>query len=303
MEGRNLGNPRRRIVAILGGPTGSGKTALAVELCRLRGWEVLSADSGQSRRGFRIGTAAPTPGEIRAVPHHLCGDLEPAADDSLAAYLDRAEAVLRRPGPDLLAVGGTGQYLSGVLHGLDPAPPPDPVLRARLADRLEREGASALLAELASLAVPPPDAASNPVRLLRALEKALLRARGVPERGCAPLAPGAPVLALGLPRPALHERLERRLDAMLETGWREEVRALTDSVPPEAPAWKAIGYAELRSDPACGPETRGRILEATRQYAKRQETWLRHLSPVWIDGSLPLARQVETALSAIGSVP
>lgn len=287
----NVENRGRRIVGILGGPTGSGKTAVAVAVARELGLEILSCDSGQSRRGMEIGTAAPGPSELAAARHHLTGILSPAEPDSVAAWLDRAAEVLRVPGPDLFAVGGTGQYLLALARGIDPVPAPDPELRAQLQSRWETEGFAPLWRELTEMvAEPPHDARSNPVRLLRALEKAILLVRGAVATGRPALAPDAPRFALALDRAALHKRLERRLDQMLAAGWREEVRELS-SHPPQAPCWKCIGYPELREAAGVDPlpfRTRQRILEATRQYAKRQETWLRNkMSATWIPADRP----------------
>ena len=286
MGSGNVEKPRRRIVGILGGPTGSGKTAVAVEVAARQGWEILSVDTGQVRRGLEIGTAAPTAAEQARVRHHLVGCLSPTEPDSVVAFLERTAAVLETPGPDLLAAGGTGQFLSALLRGIDPVPAPDPDLRLVLQSRWEIEGREPLWAELLALdPAPPHDAYQNPVRLLRALEKAILRGRGAVLAGHPALAPDAPAFALELPRPVLHERLDRRLTAMLDAGWRAEVAALA-AFPADTPCWKCIGYPELREvvgmEPL-PPRTRERILEATRQYAKRQETWLRHkLAPVWI---------------------
>lgn len=291
MGSGNVEKPRRRIAGIVGGPTGSGKTALALEVAERCGLEILSVDTGQSRRGMEIGTAAATAPEQSRVRHHLVSCLSPTDPDSVVAFLERARAVLASPGPDLLAVGGTGQFLAGLLKGIDPVPAPDPELRRQLQTRWELEGREPLWKELTTLDPHPPhDAWQNPVRLLRALEKALLLARGAPAQAHPPLASGTPVLALALDRPVLHERLDRRLSQMLAAGWRDEVAALVH-LPAEAPCWKCIGYPELREvvgvEPL-PPRTRERILEATRQYAKRQETWLRNkLSPVWIPADRP----------------
>ena len=161
-----------------------------------------------------------------------------------------------------------------------------------LSDRLEAEGPQALWLELASRTQPPPDARQNPARLLRALEKSILLARGVTGESRPPVAASAPIFALRLDRGILRTRLEHRLAGMLDAGWREEVRLLAESVPATAPCWKCIGYSELRESlhfPALPKSTSIRILEATRQYAKRQETWLRNrLDPLWIEADQPM---------------
>lgn len=289
----NVENRGRQIVGMLGGPTGSGKTAVALEVASALGLEILSCDSGQSRQGLAIGTAAPTSEEQRRIRHHLVGCLAPDAPDSVAAWLERVESILATPGPDLLAVGGTGQYLLGLAKGLDPVPAPDPELRARLQSRWEQEGREPLWKELVALdPTPPHDAWQNPVRLLRALEKALLLSRGATAKGHAPLAPLAKIFALALDRAALQRRLESRLDKMLQEGWIQEIRAL-ETLPLDAPCWKCIGYPELREvahlDHVPAP-TRQRIVDATRQYAKRQETWLRNkLHPTWVPADRPVA--------------
>jgi len=270
----------RRVRALLGGATGSGKTEVAVAWARARGWEILSCDSGQARRGLPVGTAAPTGAEQAAVVHHGVGVLAPDAPDSVADFLRRARDLLASPGPDLLAVGGTGQFLSGLRDGLEASPGTDPALRAGLEERLRREGPEALHAELAARETPPHDARANPVRLLRALEKSLLRERGEVGEAFEALAPGAPAFALSRPREELHARLGWRLDAMLAAGWLEEVSTLRLSgLELQAPGLRAIGYRELWDLPVGSrvpAAVRETILSATRAYARRQETWLRN---------------------------
>jgi len=292
MGSGNVENRRRRIVGIVGGATGSGKTALALEVAERRGLEILSVDTGQSRRGMEIGTAAATAREQARVRHHLVSCLSPTDPDSVVAFLRRTRSVLDTPGPDLLAVGGTGQFLSGLLKGIDPVPAPDPDLRQQLSARWEIEGREPLWKELTALdPTPPHDAWQNPVRLLRALEKAILLSRGAPTQAHPPLAADVPVVALELDRPTLHDRLDRRLTLMLAAGWRGEVAAL-EAHPGDTPCWKCIGFPELREVVGVDPlpaRTRERILEATRQYAKRQETWLRNkLAPIWIRADRPV---------------
>jgi tRNA dimethylallyltransferase len=276
---------------MLGGATASGKTTVAVETASRLGLEILNCDSGQIRAGMAIGTAAPTPQEQARVKHHLVGCVDPRANHSVTLFLDAVREILATPGPDLLAVGGTGQFLSALWRGIDPVPAPDPVLRDRATALWDKEGPVGCLAELARLGAEPPRDAQNPQRVSRSLERAWALARGDVPVGHAPMAAAAPVFALAWPREVLHHRIHERLDGMLPA-WREEVAGLKASgLQEDAPGLSAIGYRELWNAPE-GPLTWGaveRIAVATRQYAKRQETWLRTQLPSrWVvaDGDL-----------------
>lgn len=292
---------------LLGGATGSGKTDLAIALAERSGWEILSCDSGQVRAGMGIGTAAPTREQTSRAAHHGVGVLPPDAPDSVGEFLKRAEALLATSGPDLLAVGGTGQYLSGLREGLDATPVSDPALRTELEERLKLEGSDRLHAELEGRERPPHDARANPVRLLRALEKSILRERGAVSESIPALAPSARAFALSWPRGILHERLRVRLDAMLEAGWPDEVARLRMAgFGPDAPGLRAIGYRELWDREWNAPvpeEVRSAILARTRAYARRQETWLRNrLRAEFLDATVGEAALVERILSEVGGV-
>ena len=269
-------------IPVVCGPTAAGKSALALALAERHGLAVVSADSRQIYRGFDIGTAKPTPEERRRVPHFGIDVAEPHERYSAAAWADAADgwiAASRSAGRSPLVVGGTGFYLRALFAPLFREPPLDPARRAEL----ERELATLDLPALRRWCerLDPARAHLGRTQLLRAVEVALLTGRPLSEwHRTAARAPRHRARYLVVdPGAVLGERIAARLDAMLAGGWIEEVRALAEHVPDAAPAWNATGYGAVR-DVVGGRATlaaaRERILVETRQYAKRQRTWLRH---------------------------
>lgn len=274
---------RRPHVLALAAPTAAGKTAAVLRLATTpggRGLEVVSADALQVFRGFDVGTAKPSAEERARLPHHLVDAVPPDGAIDAVAWARAAEAAIEDAlarGARPLVVAGTGFYLDALDRGLPTTPPADLAVRATLeAERAER-GLAPLLAELAARA--PQDAAAsqgNPRRVLRALE--VLRTTGRPPSAFPRTAPRFTVGAfVALPSAeALDARVAARVDAMLAAGWLDEVARLAASVPPAAPAWQAIGYADLarvvRGESTLD-EARAAIVLATRRYAKRQRTW------------------------------
>ncbi|HEY3286545.1 MAG TPA: tRNA (adenosine(37)-N6)-dimethylallyltransferase MiaA [Gemmatimonadaceae bacterium] len=265
---------------IICGPTGAGKSALALALAERLGLTILAADSRQVYRDFDIGTAKPTAAERARVPHEGIDLAEPAERYSAAAWAAHADAVLRRVGPArVLVVGGTGLYLRALATPLFEEPPLDPERRAALARELDGLDTATLRRWV--MHCDPARAALGRTQLLRALEVALLTGRRISDlHRDAARAPRWRARWLVVdPGAALQSQLQQRLGAMLAAGWLDEVRGLTTRVPPDAPAWKACGYQALRafaSGSGTLDEARGAILVATRQYAKRQRTWFRH---------------------------
>ena len=275
------------------GPTGVGKTAAAVHLAGRLAIEVVSADSRQVYRGMDVATGKPTAAERAAVPHHLLDLIEP--DQRYHAARFRKEAIecieaIRRRGRLAVVVGGTGLYIRALLRGLDPAPPADPDLRARLEAEAHLKGVPALHARLAAL---DPDAArrlhpNDRVRIIRAIEKhGSARAA---EGSWARAVPPWPVLLIGLgqDRARLNRRLEERAHEMLSGGIMDEVRKLLEAGYDEtSPGMAGIGYRQFAA------VARGRLTEAealalmvrdTRRYAKRQMTWFtREAGIAWLD--------------------
>ena len=295
------------------GPTGAGKSALALALAARLPVEIVSVDSAQVYRGFDIGTAKPNPAIRRRVPHHLIDICAPTEAYSAAQFrsdAQRAIATIRSRGRVPMLVGGTGLYFRALEQGLSDLPAADPALRERLQEELQTLGAAALHARLAN--VDPRAAArihpNDPQRLLRALEVHALsgvsqsemweRARLAPHAGQIVKLVIAPT-----DRAQLHRRLALRFDLMIERGLINEVRALRDSAAlnADAPAMRTVGYREvwryLAGEYDCSHMIERGII-ATRQLAKRQLTWLRREQDcVWMDCTDK--RLVDSALSHI----
>lgn len=276
-----------RVVAVVGA-TATGKSRLAMSLAETLGGEIVNADALQVYRGFDIGTAKPSPEERALVPHHLIDILDPAERYSAGEFARRARAAIadiESRGRVPIVAGGSGLYLRALFAGISPVPPGDPALRAQLRERLAAEGLPALAAELACL--DPPTAArlapGDTQRVLRALEVALASGRPLSSWIASQPFGKQSVLAISvgltLPRGILYDEIARRVARMMEQGWVEEVAGLLDrGLGPHLPAFQAIGYRQLalhvlgkRSLDLAVEET----VQATRRFAKRQETWFR----------------------------
>lgn len=273
---------------VICGPTASGKTALGVALAQALNGEVVSADSMQIYRGMDIGTAKPTKEEMGGVPHHMLDVADPAEDYSVARYVHDADACVR----DILArgrlpivVGGTGLYIDNLIAGRDFAPFTG-AWRERLQARVREEGLPALYEELRRI---DPDRAeklhpNDEKRILRALEVwyetgETITAHDERTRNLPPKYDALRVCLQFSRREDMWERIDRRVDLMMEAGLEEEVRGLlTSGVPPTATAMQAIGYKEFAAA-LRGEEPISQAVEEvklrSRQYAKRQLTWFR----------------------------
>ena len=284
-------------LVVLSGPTASGKTALGVLLAQTLDGEVVSADSMQIYRRMDIGTAKPTADEMRGVKHHMIDVAEPEEDYSVARYVEEASAcvddILAR-GKLPLVVGGTGLYIDSLLSGRTFAGGPvDPALRTELSERYDEIGANGLLGELRK--VDPERAAklhpSDKKRIVRALEVYILTGKTITQhdaetQAIPPRYEAARIALDYLDRADLYDRIDRRVDLMLEQGLVDEVRALLDSgVPRTCTAMQAIGYKEIvrALDGVCTlDEAAEGIRRESRRYAKRQLTWLRRGDYHWI---------------------
>ncbi len=304
---------KRPPLLVIVGPTGVGKTAVAVRLAAALPLDAVNADSRQVYRGMDIGTGKPTADERAVLPHHLIDVVDPDECYHVARWRAEALEVLARieeRGRLPVVVGGTGLYVRSLLKGLKPAPPADPVLRRELESHARVQGAPALHARLAAL---DPEAArrlhpNDRVRIIRAIE---IRMRdGNPDteakaaadwrRGVAPWR----LLMVGLSqtREALSGRLAARARGMLVRGMMEEVRRLLEAGYDESlPAMGGIGYRQ------CAAVLAGRMTEEealrlmirdTVRYAKRQATWFARDPEIrWID--VDAAGGVEGAAESI----
>jgi tRNA dimethylallyltransferase len=288
------------VVALIGA-TATGKSAVALAAAAATGAEIVSADALQVYRGLDIGTAKPTPEERRRVRHHLIDVAEPGEPFSAGEYARRARAALvdiaARDRPAIV-VGGSGLYLRALLSGLSEVPPTPPAIRAELLEKLSREGLPSLRLELeyGDPASAHRLAAGDTQRTLRAL--AVLRSTGRPLSAWLAASPGgagglaASKFGLTLPRAVLYDRIEARIVEMIDRGWIDEVqRLLASGVSRNAPALQAIGYRDwIRhlDGELSREETVVRIVQATRRYAKRQDTWFRREEEVeWSDARRP----------------
>ena len=277
-------------IVVIVGPTASGKTRMAVELAQLHNGEVVSADSMQIYRGMDIGTAKPTREEMGGVPHHMLDVADPGEDFSVARYVDMAaqcvDDILAR-GKLPIVAGGTGLYIDSLLSGRTFAPfSPDSALRGQLEAELAQKGGQAMLEELAGV---DPESArrlhpNDHKRIIRALEvyeetgKTItqhnLETQALPDKY-------HPVW-IGLtyePRQLLYDRIDLRVDKMLEAGLLEEIRGLLErGIPSGCTAMQAIGYKEFLPvlNGAASLETAvEQVKQGSRRYAKRQLTWFR----------------------------
>ncbi len=286
-----------RVICVVG-PTATGKTKMGVALAKRFGGEVVSVDSMQIYRDMTIGTAAPTAEEMDGVRHHMVAIADPAESWSVARFTEQADLcigdILRR-GKCPVLVGGTGLYLDSILSGRTFAPGHSGgEIRKSLQAELAREGIESLYRQLRE--IDPETAARLPIRdekrILRALEvyretgetltahDARTRLRPPKYRAC----------TIGLTfrdRADLYARIDRRVDTMVERGLLREVEALLQTGLPEtATALQAIGYKQFLSVYRGGTPVSEAVAEVklrSRQYAKRQLTWLRRKDDIhWL---------------------
>ncbi|HVP21324.1 MAG TPA: tRNA (adenosine(37)-N6)-dimethylallyltransferase MiaA [Anaerolineaceae bacterium] len=289
-----LDNPDPLIVIV--GPTAVGKTVLAIEVAGRLAGEIVSADSRQFYSGMDIGTAKPGQQEMQTIPHHLIDIAEPDQPLSLVAFQEAARNAIasihaRNHLPFL--VGGTGQYIQAVLEGWQaPQQPPDLTMRRILEEWGREIGPEQLYQRLRLLDA---EAAShieprNLRRIVRALEVIFTTGRPFSQQKTRATSPySLCIIGLKLPRPELYQRVDARIDRMVENGLLDEVRLLLQKgYSPDSPPFSAIGYREMvfviRGEKTMA-EAVASMKRLTRQYIRRQSNWFKQADPKihWFD--------------------
>lgn len=283
---------KRRLIVIVGA-TGSGKTDLSIEIARHYNAPIISTDSRQIYKGMAVGTAQPTSEQLQAVEHHFiacfdvtqefnCGEFEKRALELLDELFGRSETVV--------AVGGSGLYVKAMCEGMDDLPEADKELRDALMKRYEENGLGELVEELKRLDPVYCEKAdlNNPARVLRALE--VCRRTGLPYssfRTGTSKKRDFDIIKIGtaMPRDVLYDRINRRVDAMIDAGLEAEARALLSYR--GCNSLHTVGYSEMFEmfDGKISPDEAVELIKRnSRRYAKRQITWFgRDAGIKWFD--------------------
>lgn len=273
-------NTKRLIVVV--GPTASGKTDLSIALARYYNAPILSTDSRQVYKGLNIGTAYPSQEQLQEVEHHFIAELELAEDFNCGEYekraLERLEYLFTKH-DTVVAVGGSGLYIKALCQGMDTLPEADVELRERLVKQLANEGVEALADQLKVL---DPEYYQivdrcNPARVMRALEVCLVSGCKYSDlrQGCGKER-NFQIIKVGvnMPRQQLYERINRRVDIMMDSGLEAEARSVLPYR--HCNSLRTVGYSEM-FDYFDGKITREEAVELikrnSRRYAKRQITW------------------------------
>ena len=273
-------------VAVILGPTATGKSHCAIELAKRLNGEIISGDSMYVYRGMDIGTAKPTEAELNAVPHHLVDILPADAEFNVVDFKERAEELIKdinARGKLPIIAGGTGLYIKALLEGYAfNSVDADEAMRQELEQFTLEHGKEALHARLEQL---DPEAAArlhvnDTRRVIRAIEAAS-KGEEINQYGAEEMPFEAVVFGLNMPREILYERINRRVDIMIEQGLEKEVRRLLEEgVPVDCQSMKSIGYRQMLwyiNDGMDYDFAVDKLKQATRNFAKRQVTFYKRM--------------------------
>lgn len=296
------------LLCALVGATGVGKTKLSLSLAKELRAEIISMDSRQIYRDFCIGTAQPSKDALRTIPHHLVDFYPPTESFSVGEFVREVKTLLRKnPETSYILVGGTGMYLQALTEGLAEIPPVSEDVRECCEKMLAEEGLESLFKKVQEV---DPDSAQTILpqdrqRLLRALEVSMQTGRKFSEiRNDRKGGVGrVKTFWLDRERTTLYANIDKRVLQMVEDGWKEEVEALLERVPLDAPAWQSLGYKEWISciqGKMSEKEVIETVQQGTRRYAKRQITWFRHQTVAErVDLGLPFDESFAKIVSAL----
>lgn len=296
------------LLCALVGATGVGKTKLSLSLAKELRAEIISMDSRQIYRDFCIGTAQPSKDALRTIPHHLVDFYPPTESFSVGEFVREVKTLLRKnPETSYILVGGTGMYLQALTEGLAEIPSVSEDVRERCEKMLAEEGLESLFKKVQEV---DPDSAQTILpqdrqRLLRALEVSIQTGRKFSEiRNDRKGGVGrVKTFWLDRERTTLYANIDKRVLQMVEEGWKEEVEALLERVPLDAPAWQSLGYKEWISciqGKMSEKEVIETVQQGTRRYAKRQITWFRHQTVAErVDLGLPFDESFAKIVSAL----
>lgn len=303
----------RPFLILISGPTGTGKSEVAVSLAREIGGEIVNADSVQIYRGLDIGSAKPGAELRRQVPHHLYDRLDPDEHLDVAGWVEMAEDAIRdidRRGAVPIIVGGTNFYLRALLRGLPELPPRQPEIRERLERIFGKSSGGRHLHRLLRSVDPVAAQRIDPSdrhRIERAIE--VFAVTGRPISSFDPPSPKTPAkydylqFALSLEREILREKLHTRVRSMYDAGLVDEVRTLLDRYPADLRPLESIGYREavaLVEGRVDREEAIAATARRTRAYSRRQMTWLRAERDVqWLDVSGPIDAVVPSMIEKL----
>lgn len=292
-----MDNSKKQII-IIAGPTACGKTSVSVQLAKIAGGEIISADSMQVYRGMDIGTAKITKEEMQGIPHFMIDEFDPDEEFNVAVFQQRAKNYINdiySRGKLPIIAGGTGFYINALVYDNDFTQPKEyPGIRAELKELSEKHGAGYMHDMLKEI---DPDYAAavhqnNIKKVIRAIEFYKINGRPLSRHNAMEkqreAAYDAKIFVLNMDRDRLYRRIEERIDLMMEQGLTDEVRRLLEHYSPDLVSMQGLGYKEFVPffDGKCSLEEAVNDLKtSTRHFAKRQLTWFRHQCPgaVWVD--------------------